>query len=312
MVARDLLSIDIAVVTEGRFIAIEVDGPFHFPVNARTPLGHTMIRRRLLRAAGWTVVPIPWYEWFEMKTWDERLQYLASALSKADETLLGQLRPAVRELLSTEFLPGPGVPGVQKLDVKFGQSSQKGADVEDGEDGPVLTYSDTLYGLQSDSSAIETGLMDALNRSNVQLTSGAVRRLKSMGLEEKVKDIASRRRKEKHTEVQTNGYNNTGNSQKENIQQRENTSSPGTISKTGKGQPVTRFNPKFVDSDAGWSPYWNASFVSSSEEEIEEGLSDDCQQSEAVRNKSDKLFKKVLHGRDSATRPHDPTPNTEK
>lgn len=312
LVARDLLSIDIAVVTEGRFIAIEVDGPFHFPVNARTPLGHTMIRRRLLRAAGWTVVPIPWYEWFEMQTWDERLQYLASALAKADETLLGQLRPAVRELLSTEFLPGPGIPGVQKLENgKLEKNTQKGEDdAEDGEDGPVLTYSNTLYGLQSKSSAIETGLMDALNRSNVQLTSGAIRRLKSMGLEEKVKEITSRRRREKQTEIQSSAYSNSSSIQKENNKEKENILPQRSASKPRKkqpAQPVTRFNPRFVDSEAGWSPYWNASFVSGSEEDTEEGPTDDGNQN-VVRNTSDKLFKKVLHGRASATRPSNKNP----
>ena len=280
LVARDLLSIDIAVVTEGRFIAIEVDGPFHFPVNARTPLGHTMIRRRLLRAAGWTVVPIPWYEWFEMKTWDERLQYLASALAKADESLLGQLRVqgTVRDMLSTDFLPGPGGGGadhrignivsdvsddsddrdgagvgVEESGRDEGDTRDEGAASDEGDstrsslsaslsaalttssrskgstkgstkgssngstkgstkgssktpqktasvdedsdsdssdDGPVLAYE--LDG--TGAGAVETGLMDALNRSNVQLTSGAIRRLKSMGLESKVKEITSRRK----------------------------------------------------------------------------------------------------------------------
>lgn len=323
LVARDLLSIDIAVVTEGRFIAIEVDGPFHFPVNARTPLGHTMIRRRLLRAAGWTVVPIPWYEWFEMKTWDERLQYLASALARADESLLGQLRPAVRELLSTEFLPGPGAPGLaisKTCDEKI--PHREDADLEDGEDGPVLTYSDTIYDLKSNSpdSIVETGLMDALNRSNVQLTSGAIRRLKSMGLEEKVKEITSRRRKEKPSDMQIKGSMSSRTvsktSQKENLPGTEQKILSESALKARQGvstQPMTRFNPKFVDSEAGWSPYWNASFVNSSDEDTVEGfegVTNDSQNNDILRNKSDKLFKKVLHGRASATKSDTDTEET--
>lgn len=44
-------------------IAVEVDGPFHFSVNTNSPLGQTMIRRRLLRAVGWTVISVPYHTW---------------------------------------------------------------------------------------------------------------------------------------------------------------------------------------------------------------------------------------------------------
>jgi len=220
LVARDLLSIDIAVTSSGRQIAIEVDGPFHFPVNARTPLGHTMIRRRLLRAAGWTVVSIPWYEWFAMRSWEDRLQYLAGVLSRADDTLMQQLQPTVKDLLSTEFAPGPGADTSDDEDPHeerdaadaFGlmeaasgarvytSSSPNAARItasgsfDEGEDGPVLGYgSVSVMGGQLDD-GIETGLMEVLGRNNIQLTSGAVRRLQSMGLEEVVRAIGDRRR----------------------------------------------------------------------------------------------------------------------
>lgn len=133
LVARDLLSIDIAVTKDGRQIAIEVDGPFHFPVNARTPLGHTMIRRRLLRAAGWTVVSIPWYEWFGKETWEERLSYLAMVLGRADESLVQQVRPTVRELLSTEFLPGPGLDTNEEDDVEDAIADVSSDDTVEGD-----------------------------------------------------------------------------------------------------------------------------------------------------------------------------------
>lgn len=343
LVARDLLSIDIAVVTQGRFIAIEVDGPFHFPVNARTPLGHTMIRRRLLRAAGWAVVPIPWYEWFEMKTWDERLQYLASALAKADESLLGQLRVqgTVRDMLSTDFLPGPGGTSAQGNGAKAPNSSPRGtpgnddSSESDQEDGPVLAYSDTMYGSRpDDAGGVETGLMDALNRSNVQLTSGAIRRLKSMGLEGKVKEISSRRKKYKPaSEVSEAGTGSVGTSTSStsassvspgssiaptdaltsrsgNLVANENNPAKkpkidaGPSTPSAVPQPATRFNPKFVDDKAGWSPYWNASFVSSNDSD--DGKSDESDvEGERLAGAnpmktSDKLFKKVLHGRESA------------
>ena len=370
LVARDLLSIDIAVVTEGRFIAIEVDGPFHFPVNARTPLGHTMIRRRLLRAAGWTVVPIPWYEWFEMKTWDDRLQYLASALAKADESLLGQLRVqgAAQDMLSTDFLPGPGtasngtnssglasLEGAEKT-ANSPSSRDTASDGEDSseseqEDGPVLAYSDTMYGTQSNdlegTGVVETGLMDALNRSNVQLTSGAIRRLKSMGLEAKVKEITLRRKKKKMV-LEEPGMGTTtrkaggqeGALTSSSLTESDSSSASDASTMSGSGgkggtdldnpakkartaadvstleaapQPATRFNPKFVDEKAGWSPYWNASFVTSNDskeskdaKDSDGGYSDTSDGETSLSadanpmKTSDKLFKKVLHGRESA------------
>lgn len=219
LVARDLLSIDIAVIDDGRKLAIEVDGPFHFPVNARTPLGHTMIRRRLLRAAGWTVLSIPWYEWFAMNTWDERLQYLTEILSKADERFADQLRPATRELLSTEFSPGPGLeadapgavggsnggittgssgagvnrPGRRSIPFDSSPRFSPGGSFDESEDGPVLSYYSTGPN-GSNNSGVDNGLMQVLSRTNVQLTSGAMRRLQSMGLDDVVREVGERRK----------------------------------------------------------------------------------------------------------------------
>jgi hypothetical protein len=251
LVARDLLSIDIAVIDDGRKLAIEVDGPFHFPVNARTPLGHTMIRRRLLRAAGWTVLSIPWYEWFSMHIWDDRLKYLTEVLSKADERFADQLKPATRELLSTNFAPGPG-PGAeideemreenkeeeeeidtddieataassaaaaegltsssspsllkprkdpqqrdQAIVLDPSQITASGSSFDEGEDGPVLSYYSNGDNRGSGTLGIDNGLLQVLSRSNVQLTSGAVRRLQSMGLDDMVREVGERRKAKK-------------------------------------------------------------------------------------------------------------------
>ena len=72
-------------------------------------------------------------------------------------------------------------------------------------------------------------------------------------------------------------------------------------------QPATRFNPKFVDDKAGWSPYWNASFVSSTDSTDSKDDESDASDAESglladanPMKTSDKLFKKVLHGRESA------------
>ena len=59
-------SVDFALVDER--IAIEVDGPSHFlePDGRGPPNGHTLLKRRLLRAAGWRLVSVPFYEWDEL------------------------------------------------------------------------------------------------------------------------------------------------------------------------------------------------------------------------------------------------------
>eukprot|EP00889_Picochlorum_renovo_P001334 jgi/Picre1/28364/NNA_003770.t1 len=183
--------------------------------------------------------------------------------------------------------------------------------MEDAEDGPVLTYSDTLYGDSSGSSgnAVETGLMDALNRDNVQLTSGAIRRLKSMGLEENVREIISRKKKVNHLRRRTDPplYQNIDSSKRQ--YQDEDQGQGKRRAKQEKFQQgrghlaaLTRFSPKFVD-EAGWSPYWNASFVNESEGEASEDVQD--VNDDASMKNSDTLFKKVLHGRSSAARQSD-------
>lgn len=47
----------------GTRVAVEVDGPYHYASNSEKALGHTIVRRRVLRACGWRVVSIPFFEW---------------------------------------------------------------------------------------------------------------------------------------------------------------------------------------------------------------------------------------------------------
>ena len=49
------------VLYGGREVAIEVDGPSHFC--GRTPTGATALKRRQLRAAGWALLAVPYWEW---------------------------------------------------------------------------------------------------------------------------------------------------------------------------------------------------------------------------------------------------------
>lgn len=57
------MAVDIALVLNGDKYAIEVDGPVHFYANhLNVRDGPTRFRDRLLRAAGWRVVAVPYYE----------------------------------------------------------------------------------------------------------------------------------------------------------------------------------------------------------------------------------------------------------
>ena len=72
-------SLDAVVVYGGREVAIEVDGPSHFC--GRTPTGATALKRRQLRAAGWALLPVPYWEWDALGSSEAAKQeYLRAAL----------------------------------------------------------------------------------------------------------------------------------------------------------------------------------------------------------------------------------------
>ena len=75
-------SLDAVVVHGGREVAIEVDGPSHFC--GRTPTGATALKRRQLRAAGWALVPVPYWEWNDLgSSKAAKEEYLRAALDVA-------------------------------------------------------------------------------------------------------------------------------------------------------------------------------------------------------------------------------------
>ena len=57
-------SLDAVVVVAGCEVAVEVDGPSHFV--GRVPTGATALKQRQLRAAGWALLAVPYWEWNEM------------------------------------------------------------------------------------------------------------------------------------------------------------------------------------------------------------------------------------------------------
>ncbi|KAL3322532.1 hypothetical protein AABB24_039904 [Solanum stoloniferum] len=72
--AVDGYTLDAAVIDKR--VALEIDGPTHFSRNSGSPLGHTMLKRRSITAAGWKLVSVPHQEWEELKGGFEQLEYL--------------------------------------------------------------------------------------------------------------------------------------------------------------------------------------------------------------------------------------------
>ncbi|KAI3795591.1 hypothetical protein L1987_38247 [Smallanthus sonchifolius] len=61
-------------------VALEIDGPSHFSRNSGNPLGHTVVKRRYLEAAGWKLVSVSHQKWEELEGSHEQLDYLREIL----------------------------------------------------------------------------------------------------------------------------------------------------------------------------------------------------------------------------------------
>jgi hypothetical protein len=81
-----IFSIDIAAVrADGKRLAIEVDGPQHFILPENRLDGPTECRNRVLKAQGWTVVSIPYFD-FQALPKDQpeqQLEYLRQKVQEA-------------------------------------------------------------------------------------------------------------------------------------------------------------------------------------------------------------------------------------
>ena len=61
---------------------MEVDGPTHFLGDGRTPSGSTLLKRRLLEQLGYTVVPVPFWEWDALQGEEAKRLYLEDRLGR--------------------------------------------------------------------------------------------------------------------------------------------------------------------------------------------------------------------------------------
>ncbi|GAB4858968.1 hypothetical protein Ancab_010440 [Ancistrocladus abbreviatus] len=74
----DAYTLDAVLV--GPKVALEIDGPTHFSRNSGVPLGHTMLKRRYIAAAGWKLVSVSHQEWEELQGSSQQLEYLRDLL----------------------------------------------------------------------------------------------------------------------------------------------------------------------------------------------------------------------------------------
>ena len=92
-VTSEGISLDLADPEARR--AIEVDGPSHYLKDVATGEyivnGATRFKSRLLRALGWHITHVPFFDW-DHKTLSERHQLLNDHLSKIGATTDPQLR----------------------------------------------------------------------------------------------------------------------------------------------------------------------------------------------------------------------------
>jgi hypothetical protein len=70
-------------------LAIEADGPTHYATNTLRPLGHTLLKRRLLKQLGWVVVNIPLFEWLDISVGGCESDREAYLVRKVENALSG-------------------------------------------------------------------------------------------------------------------------------------------------------------------------------------------------------------------------------
>ena len=59
-----------------------MDGPSHF--FGQQPSGATMLKRRQLRAAGWALLPVPYWVWRELRGKAVKQTYLQTQLEELE------------------------------------------------------------------------------------------------------------------------------------------------------------------------------------------------------------------------------------
>ena len=79
---------DIDILLPDFGVALEVDGPAHFLRNTGHPMGHTIMKRRLLQLMGYNVISVPHFEWDRIPYWSSmELKRYLQRKCQTDEVL---------------------------------------------------------------------------------------------------------------------------------------------------------------------------------------------------------------------------------
>lgn len=79
---------DIDILLPDYGVALEVDGPAHFLRNTGHPMGHTIMKRRLLQLLGYNVISVPHFEWDRIPYWSSmELKRYLQRKCQTDEVL---------------------------------------------------------------------------------------------------------------------------------------------------------------------------------------------------------------------------------
>ena len=81
-----------------------MDGPTHFSVNSRRPLGRTVARKLMIEARGYIVRSIPYYEWCALDSLEQQQAYIWRLLASALPVVTQQ--PALAAALAADKVYG--------------------------------------------------------------------------------------------------------------------------------------------------------------------------------------------------------------
>ena len=77
---------------------------YEFAGLLRRPTGRTVLRNKLLRARGWAVCDVPWFEWNALRNQAARQSYLKARIALELQNL--QRHRAVEPVHSRAYVPG--------------------------------------------------------------------------------------------------------------------------------------------------------------------------------------------------------------
>ncbi|KAK9844941.1 hypothetical protein WJX74_008931 [Apatococcus lobatus] len=155
-------SVDIKLLGNAEKVAIEFDGPYHFTVNLQQPMGSTLLRRRTMRALGWTLISVPFYHWHSLLTVPDKAAYLYVILEKAG-VMPARATPAQMQAMAQQLADlspeAPGVPPIEEHLSSLGMNAAAPEPVESIINPPLHHWETARRTLEQPASVTFRGLL---------------------------------------------------------------------------------------------------------------------------------------------------------